>query len=213
MTSPERRTPPPADTDPLASARFFVDENLAGLGLALRSVHPVPDVVVASHDPIADLMPRDDPDWIPAVASRRWVVITNDEHIRTRPTEAPKAVESRLRVAHLDAGSPARVWDYLRLLLRHWDDVEALCEHPGPAWLRLDVKRSTPTHLSYEPGKPPRLAADPREDRIRQARAERRGRPSGAERRRRRRALGETQPGQLFLPEDPSAEDDVGETP
>lgn len=139
---------------------------------------------------------------------RRWVVITNHKHIRTRPTEAPKAVEHRLRVAHLDAGSPARVWDYLRLLLRHWDDVEALCEHPGPAWLRLDVQRATPTELAYEPGKPPRLAADPREDRLHQARAERRGRPSGAERRRRRRAPEGAQPGQLSLPEPASAEDD-----
>lgn len=196
MTSPEHKAAPPAVSPrALSSVKFFVDENLAGLGLALRDVRPVPDVVVASHDPIAGLIPRDDPDWIPAVAARRWVVITNDKHIRTRPTEAPKAVEHRLRVAHLDAGSPARVWDYLRLLLRHWDDVEALCEHPGPAWLRLDVQRATPTELAYEPGKPPRLAADPREDRLHQARAERRGRPSGAERRRRRRAPEGAQPG------------------
>jgi hypothetical protein len=166
--------------------RFFVDENLAGLGLTLGRVRPSPDVVVASHPPIADLVPRDDPDWIPDVAGRGWVVITNDRRIRTRPTEAPKAVEHGLVVAHLDAGAPARVWDYLRLLLRHWDDVEALSGQPGPIWLELDVRRAHPYRRDYEPGKPPRLEADPREERLRQVRAGRRKRPSGAARRRRR---------------------------
>jgi hypothetical protein len=172
--------------DPLREVRFFVDENLAGLGLALRRVRPLPDVVVASHPPIADLVPRDDPDWIPDVAGRRWVVITNDRHIRTRPTEAPKAVEHGLVVAHLDAGTPARVWDYLRLLLRHWDDVEALYGQAGPSWLELNMHRVRAFRRDYEPGKPPRLEADPREERLRQARARRRKRPSGAARRQRR---------------------------
>jgi hypothetical protein len=69
----------PAAVD-LARVRFYVDEQLAGLGLGLMALRS--DIVVASHPPIADF-PRDDPDWIPQAAAYGWVVITNDKHIRT----------------------------------------------------------------------------------------------------------------------------------
>ena len=125
----------PADSEAvdLSEVRFYVDENLAGLGLTLRKVRPFRDLVVGSHPPIQHLVPKDDPDWIPDVAGRGWVVITNDKHIRTRPFEAPRAIEVGLRCVHLDppgAKNP-RVWDFLRLVLRHWDHVEALCSRTG----------------------------------------------------------------------------------
>jgi hypothetical protein len=74
----------PATVD-LAQVRFYVDEQLAGLGLGLMALRP--DVAVASHPPIADF-PRDDPDWIPEVAAQGWVVITNDKHMAD--TEVPQ---------------------------------------------------------------------------------------------------------------------------
>lgn len=82
----------------LARVRFYVDEQLAGLGLGLMALRS--DVVVASHPPITDF-PRDDPDWIPEVAAQGWVVITNDKHIRTRPGEAEVALQTGLRCVHL----------------------------------------------------------------------------------------------------------------
>ncbi|MGH3976000.1 MAG: hypothetical protein ACRDS9_22115 [Pseudonocardiaceae bacterium] len=87
----------PAAAD-LARVRFYVDEQLAGLGLGLMALRS--DVVVASHPPIADF-PRDDPEWIPEGAARGWVVITNDKHIRTRPREAEVALHKGLRCMHL----------------------------------------------------------------------------------------------------------------
>jgi hypothetical protein len=124
---------------------------------------------VASHPPIGDQVPRDDPDWIPYVARAGWVVITNDKRIRTRPTEAPDAIKYGLRCAHIEAGKDALVWVSLRLLLRHWDEVEALAPRQGPLWLQLHY-RHAPRELSYQPGKPPRLTADEREARVRAAR-------------------------------------------
>lgn len=106
----------PAAVD-LAWVRFYVDEQLAGLGLGLMALRS--DVVVASHPPIADF-PRDDPDWIPEVAAHGWVVITNDKHIRTRPGEAEVALQTGLHCVHLAPPVRAAVrWDFARLLLRH----------------------------------------------------------------------------------------------
>lgn len=164
----------PADREAvdLAGVRFYVDENLAGLGLTLRKVRPHRDVVVGSHPPIEHLVPKDDPDWIPDVAGRGWVVITNDKHIRTRPFEGDRARDVGLRCAHLDPPGVKnpRVWDFLRLLLRHWDDVEGMCSRSGPVWLQLDG-RARPWEREYQPGKPVRLPADPRDQRTRVARS------------------------------------------
>jgi hypothetical protein len=84
----------------LDDVRFFVDEDLAGVGLALMGLRD--DVVVGGHQPIEEFVPRKDSDWIPVVAGRGWVVITNDRHIRTRPFEAQVAVDNKLRCVHLD---------------------------------------------------------------------------------------------------------------
>ena len=66
----------------LARIRFFVDEDLAGVGLGLMRLRP--DVVTGSHDPVTEVIPRKDEEWIPAVPERGWVAITNDRHIRTQ---------------------------------------------------------------------------------------------------------------------------------
>lgn len=143
----------PATGDP-GRVRFYVDEDLAGVGLGLMALRS--DLVVASHPPIANL-PRDDLDWIPEVARRGWVVITNDKHIRTRPAEAEVALQAGLRCVHLAPPvKAASRWDFARLLLRHWEAVEALCARAGPVWLQLD-RRATPWERPYQPGKPPRV--------------------------------------------------------
>ncbi|MQA15916.1 MAG: hypothetical protein GEV09_17720 [Pseudonocardiaceae bacterium] len=133
--------------------RFYVDEDLAGVGLGLMALRS--DLVVASHPPIAHL-PRDDLDWIPEVTRRGWVVITNDKHIRTRH-EAEAALQAGLRCVHLAPPVKAAArWDFAQLLFRHWEAVEAVCDRAGPVWLQLD-RRATPWERPYQPGKPPRL--------------------------------------------------------
>jgi len=73
----------------LDAAWFFVDEDLSGLGIALMRLRR--DVIVGRRAPAIEVAPKDDPDWIPIVAARGWVVITNDRHIRTGPVEADLA--------------------------------------------------------------------------------------------------------------------------
>jgi len=145
----------------LTGARFYVDQDLAGLGLWLMRLRT--DVVVATHAPIEDLIPHYDADWIPVVAARGWVAILKDRHIRTRPGEADAALEHGLRCVHLyPKKKDARVWDYGQLLIKHWDAVEALHHRRGPVWLQLDYKHANPYERDYEPGKLPLVPIDPR---------------------------------------------------
>ena len=146
----------------LEQVRFFVDEDLAGVGLGLMRLRH--DVVVGSHKPVKDLVPSLDAEWIPVVAHQGWIAITNDRHIRTRHYEATAALECGLRCVHLrPAVRDAARWDFVRLLAMHWDAVEALCAEDGPVWLELTPRRTR--RREFQPGKPPRLPPAAREQR------------------------------------------------
>lgn len=120
--------------------RFFVDEDLAGVGLSLMAARN--DVVVGSHDPVKDMVPRKDKDWLPVVALYGWVVITNDRKIRTRPHEAPVALEHGLRCVHVAPNTrDANRWDFIRLIAARWDSIELLCDRDGPVWLEVTNHR------------------------------------------------------------------------
>lgn len=138
----------------LDKARFFVDEDLSGLGIALMRLRS--DVIVGRRAPAIEVVPKDDPDRIPVVAARGWVVITNDRHIRTRPGEADQAKDAGLLCACLRPTiKDATPWDFMMVLARHWPRVDELARREGPAWMELrgDRFRERP----YQPGQPPRL--------------------------------------------------------
>lgn len=141
-------------TRELDAVRYYLDEDLAGVGLVLRQLRT--DVAIGGRSPIEDLVPRKDVDWIPVVAQQGWVVITNDRHIRTRPYEAQAAIEHRLRCVELaPVGRDAARWDFMRLLLSHWAAVEGLLAEEGPTWLKLRGDKSR--RLEFKPCAPPRL--------------------------------------------------------
>jgi hypothetical protein len=86
----------------LGKIRFVGDENL------LRPSNPLvqlrDDIACCGLAPLDGVFPqgRLEPEWIPDIGRRGWVVITDDRHLRTRPGEAELAVEYRLKVVHLD---------------------------------------------------------------------------------------------------------------
>ena len=46
--------------------------------MTARVTARVPSLIVGRRAPAIEVVPKDDPDWIPIVAARGWVVITND---------------------------------------------------------------------------------------------------------------------------------------
>jgi PIN like domain len=114
------------------------------------------DVIVGRRAPASEVVPKDDPDWIPIVAARGWLVITNDRHIRTRPGEADQARDVGLRCVCLrPTVKDATPWDFMVVLTRHWPAVDQLARRAGPVWLELRGDRSR--EREYQPGQPPRL--------------------------------------------------------
>lgn len=137
--------------------RFVFDEDARGVGLALVRLRA--DMTCVGSPPIEHRLPlgTKDPDWIPVVAGAGWVAITKNAAIRTHPQEAPLAFDSGLRVACLVPGrDSAGRWDLARMLMQHWDAVEALHGETGPCW--LSIYRDRTRRLPYEPGKAARSA-------------------------------------------------------
>ncbi|WP_167101372.1 hypothetical protein [Amycolatopsis granulosa] len=138
----------------LERIRFVVDENLLRLGRALVQLRE--DVGCFGLKPLDEAFPvgRLDPEWIPAVGIRGWVVITDDKHLRTRPGEAELAIKHHLKVVHLDGVGHRTRWEQLLRLTSHWEAVElaAVSEPEGPWWLAL--RKSQAVKLPYQPGSP-----------------------------------------------------------
>lgn len=132
---------------------YVVDENLLRLGAGMTAVRR--DTARFSRPPVDDLLPQGilDPDWIPIVGQRGWVVITNDRRLRTRPMEAELAIEHKLKVVHLHGQLGVRpAWEQLTRLTARWPAIERHHEKQpeGPWW--LSVQHSEVKVLSFAPG-------------------------------------------------------------
>ena len=134
----------------------MVDENLVRLGRAMALVRR--DTGCFGQHDLRDLLPQGigDTQWIPIVAARGWVAITNDKRLRTRPAEAILGIEHKLRVIHLHGnvgnGSP---WDQLVRLTTRWSAIEkALIGNAGPCW--LSAQATGLRVLGFAPGSPER---------------------------------------------------------
>jgi PIN like domain len=126
--------------------RFYVDADLIGLGKLLVQVRT--DVTHAGDPggigidkkerPPSPVQPGAlDVDWIPIVAANRWIVITRDRHMRSRPAEERLIREASARHVRIE-GSPIqrklRKWDQLGILVGQWRGIERLVDEPGP-WI------------------------------------------------------------------------------
>jgi hypothetical protein len=135
----------------LEDIRFVVDENTLALGKAVADLRD--DTAVVGRDPVAELLPlgMPDVDWIPVVASRGWIVITVDHHLRTRPHEAGLAVKHGLKCINLRSVGNLSRWTQFVRLVSSWEAVEEYVRQDpnGPWWLSLTKNGMRP--LPYKP--------------------------------------------------------------
>jgi hypothetical protein len=125
---------------PIEQVRFYVDEDILGVGYALMWLRP--DAVTCGIAPVAEELPRGilDIDWIPKVASRGWVAITKNHKIRTNPVEAQVAVKAQARIVGFAGGSGNMTsWQMATVLARHWTAIEnqIVMAPTGPWWLSI----------------------------------------------------------------------------
>jgi hypothetical protein len=135
---------------------YVVDENLLRLGSGIVAVRH--DTARFSRPPVHELLYTGilDPDWIPVVGDREWVVITSDKRLRPRPVEASLAITHKLKAVHLHGDIGTRpAWEQLVRLTTRWEAVERQAAIGGPWWLSL--RRDRAVVLPYEPGVPERI--------------------------------------------------------
>ena len=68
----------------VGDVRFVFDEDSRGFGLAVARLRP--DMACVGSEPVADLLPLGmlDPEWIPEVAQRGWVITKNWHRVRAQ---------------------------------------------------------------------------------------------------------------------------------
>ncbi len=123
-----------------ADVRFYFDEDVLGLAKVVAGQRP--DVTYPG-DPGATIHRRvqppcpitvgsKDPQWIPLVASRGWVIVTRDSNIQRRRAEVAAVRDHGARMVAI-AGADARgTWEQLEVLMVNWRRIEAWAEQPGP---------------------------------------------------------------------------------
>jgi hypothetical protein len=131
--------------------KYVLDESLLSLGNGMVAVRD--DTARFSRAPVDELLPRGiaDTDWIPIVGDRRWVMITNDRRLRTRPAEAELAIAHRLEVVHLHGRVGSQPpWNQLMRVATRWSNIADQQDKPGPWWLSL--RTGPPILMDFAPG-------------------------------------------------------------
>lgn len=67
-----------------------------------------------------------DPEWLPEVGKRGWLVISRDKKIRTRPGERRALMEANVGAFIVAQKQNPTRWEYLKLLARTLDEMEAV---------------------------------------------------------------------------------------
>lgn len=133
--------------------RYVVDENLLSLGNGMAALRR--DTARFSRPPVDELLPRgiNDPDWIPIVGDRGWVIVTSDKRLRTRPLEAELAIAHKLKVVHLHGNIGTKpAWDQMVRIATRWSSIQNHVNRTpdGPWW--LSVRRNGVAVMQFAPG-------------------------------------------------------------
>ncbi len=129
-------------TADLKNLRFFVDENILGVGKSLAIARD--DAIHTGHPLIPEVpVGTLDTDWIPAVAARNLVVISRDKAIRTKPAEIALLRAHDLRIFWIARKKDRGTWGNLVLLVRRWEEIESIVANrgPGPWFMAMGESR------------------------------------------------------------------------
>lgn len=123
--------------------RYFADESVLGLGLALARLRP--DTVHPGHRRIPQVPAGAlDPEWIPTVASMGLIAIGRDKKVRTKPAEKQAIIDAGLRYIWIGGKRDESSWEWMRRLTRHWDEIERLVDELGPGPWFITVNATGP---------------------------------------------------------------------
>lgn len=118
--------------------RFYVDEDTLPLGKALAAVRD--DVVHPGHRRCGVAIGAKDPDWLPEIGAAGLLLISRDKRIRGRPALRIAMIQHGVRAVFLTKSGNMNRWEQLQLVVRSWDQIEALTQVDGPFAFSLTAR-------------------------------------------------------------------------
>lgn len=73
-----------------------------------------------------------DPEWLPVVAARGWLIVTRDRQIQRRTAELDAVRKHGAKMVNLAGADTIGTWAQLEVLLTRWREIEPLIDQPGP---------------------------------------------------------------------------------
>jgi len=128
---------------------YFADENTLGFAKLMRRAgrtdvrHPglasLPDVPLGTTDL----------DWMPIIGARRWILISRERHIRSRPADLAAFREHGICSVWIGAKRDLSPQDQVDLFLRYEDRLirEIIKRGPGPWALAMSPSGLRPLGL------------------------------------------------------------------
>lgn len=139
-----------------AVVRFYIDADILGLAKVLAELRnditypgDPGTVIYKRRRPACPITSPEvlDPDWIPEVASRGWLIVTRDSKIITNVNEVTAVRENNARMVALNQADARSKWGQLEIFMTRWRDIEALTTRPGPFIIRASRTAMTPISL------------------------------------------------------------------
>lgn len=124
-----------------ADVRFYLDADILGLAKILARLRPDitypgdPGAIVhkRKRPPCVIASPASkDPQWIPEVTRRGWLIITRDSRIQNHRLEVAAVRENNARMVALTGREAHSVFDQLEVLMCRWRDIQRRVDEPGP---------------------------------------------------------------------------------
>jgi hypothetical protein len=90
------------------------------------------DVVHPGHKRCSISLGAKDPHWLPVVGAAGWLLISRDKRIRGRPALRMAMIDQGVRALFLTKSGNLSRWDQLQMVVRYWEQIEALAQLEGP---------------------------------------------------------------------------------
>ncbi len=123
-----------------ATIRFYIDQDVRGLGILLGSIRPdvtypgdLGGVVQKRERPPCRLHEGAlDEEWLPVVGDTGWLVISRDKAIQESLSELTAVREHNVKMVCLTGESSTNKWSQLEATMTYWHRIEELADEPGP---------------------------------------------------------------------------------
>jgi hypothetical protein len=73
-----------------------------------------------------------DPEWIPVVAARGWLIVTRDKHIQDNRAEIEAVRTHGAKMVNFASEDAGTTWMQLEVFMRRWREIDTLTGEPGP---------------------------------------------------------------------------------